>query len=192
MQPCRTGVSGQASAGIAMRYPTLLLMLCTLGAAERAWSQEVRPEPSIASPILLGSGLGVAAAIGGFLLGIAMDPDCDGGDFCIPMTPFATAATTGTVAMVVGVHLGNRRRGDFGKDLAAAAVTYGAGIGAAYLSRNSQGVVYFVLAAIPVAQLGVTVAVERATGRENAARRMRLLIYPDASGGWRVGSQIVF
>ena len=76
-------------------------------------------------------------------------------------------AIGGTTGLALGVHLGNRCRGNFLLGFLASAATWGAGIGiaAALYDGDDFTSAFVVLLALPIVQTGVTVAVERATGR---------------------------
>jgi hypothetical protein len=67
-----------------------------------------------------------------------------------------------SLAIPLGVHLGNGGRGDVGPGLAASLGIAAAGLGAAALSREGG-----VLLAIPVLQIAASIAIERHTAAGN-------------------------
>lgn len=123
------------------------------------------PEGSVGRAVGFGLLLGVAGFAGGALIGSAASDEClNADDICIPQAAFFGAAGGGTLGMAAGVHLGNRRRGKFLLDFLVAAAVWGTGIAIAAGSED-QDLRAAVLIAIPIVQLGTTVAVERSTGR---------------------------
>jgi hypothetical protein len=123
--------------------------------------------------------LGVAGFIaGGLAAGNAAVGDCE--DLGCLEAAFYGAAALGTVGVALGAHLGNGRRGDLLLDLATAAGIWVAGIGPILATGKGDGP-YAVAAfiGVPIAQVVVTAAVERARGRTKArARRADLSIIP--------------
>ena len=134
---------------------------------EREQEQRQPPEPSLARPILFGALLGTVGWAAGTATALAtFDPPCS--DFGCGFKEFLLGgAIGGTTGLSLGVHLGNRRRGNFLLDFLASAATWGAGIGvaAAVYDDTDFTSAFVVLLALPIIQTGVTVAVERATGR---------------------------
>jgi hypothetical protein len=98
---------------------------------------------------------------------------------------FYGAAIGGTAGMALGIHLGNRRRGNFLIDFVTAGAIWGGGmaLGSALHWRGEAPLI--ILTGIPIAQLAITTSVERANGRahdrESAAATVRIL--PAPGGG---------
>ena len=129
----------------------------------RQAGQAVPRRGSMGRAIGFGILLGAAGFVGGALIGDATSNECDGAqDICIPQAAFFGAAGGGTLGLTTGVHLGYRRRGNFLLDLLAAAAVWGTGIAIA-AGSDDEHLRAAVLVAIPVAQLGAAVLVERAS-----------------------------
>ena len=128
---------------------------------------------SVGGPIVGGMLLGGVGFIAGALVGAAIqnEPGCT--EFCNLEGAFYGAAAGGTSGMALGVHLGNRRRGNLGLDFLTAAGVWGAGFTLFLPLANADNneAALAVLIALPVVQLGATVAVERATGRSRSRPR---------------------
>jgi hypothetical protein len=103
--------------------------------------------------------LGAGGLIGGALIGQRFE-----GSPCEDriLGAFVGALAGESLAVPLGVHLGNRSRGDVGPVLAASLGIAGAGLGAAVLSREGG-----VLLAIPVLQIAASIAIERRTAAGN-------------------------
>lgn len=171
------------------------ICLVALPTCGRAQESDFPAEPSIYKPILYGAGLGIVGFVGGGALGSALDTGCDNtSDFCIEAGLALGAALAGTAGVSIGSHLGNRRRGTFWKVSAFSLLTWAAGIGSALaLSAVSDDAAYAMMITLPAIQLGVTVLVERKTGRDNEGRQRglaRLIVFaaPD-SRGVRLGAR---
>jgi uncharacterized membrane protein len=150
----------------------LLLVLC---GASVVRAQGVRPEPSVGAPVFGGVVLGAVGFFGGALIGHGSAGDCSG-EWC-DLGATALGALIGeTAGVTVGAHLGNRRRGNVGLDLlAAAGMTT---LGVIVLSRNDNSSAGELLLLVG-AQVGATVATERATGRANERKRgLKISIAP--------------
>jgi hypothetical protein len=119
---------------------------------------------SVRSAALLGSGIGAVGFVGGALLGRELIGCIEVEDGCSLDPMFYGAAGGGTLGMALGVHLGNRRQGNFGLDLLAASAVWATGILIGE-GIDDDGAASVVLVSLPLVQLGVTIAVERATGR---------------------------
>jgi len=103
--------------------------------------------------------LGAGGLIGGALIGQHLEgAPCED---CI-LGPFFGALAGESLAIPLGVHLGNRGRGDVGPALAASLGIAAAGLGAAVLSREGG-----VLLAIPVLQIAASIAIEHHTAAGN-------------------------
>jgi hypothetical protein len=157
--------------------------LCAQDSAN--WSTSSRPaEPDISSPTLGGIGMGLA----GFALGAYVGTraghnsgDC-GDDGCITQGLYG-AAIGGTFGLALGIHLGNRRRGNFLVDFAAAGGIWGAGMELGTLLHWRGQAPLVILTGIPIAQLMVTTSVERATGRKrDRAETAAIEFIPQARG----------
>jgi hypothetical protein len=127
--------------------------LPTTGA--RVPSEAVDAGKMILGGVLLGAG----GLIGGGLIGQHLEGSpCED---CI-IGPFFGALAGESLAIPLGVHLGNGRRGDVGPALAASLGIGAAGLGAALLSEKAA-----VLLAIPVLQIAASIAIERHTAAGN-------------------------
>jgi hypothetical protein len=108
--------------------------------------------------ILGGVALGAAGLFGGALVGDRFQrypcEDCIEGAF------YGALAGT-SLAIPVGVHLANHRRGKLGPAIAASLGIGALGLGAAAITDE-----WGVLLAIPVVQIGVSIGIERHTGRD--------------------------
>ena len=142
------------------------LVAGTLQPTPTVWPNQARQDQgSLAGAILLGGLLGAGGFAAGALIGSAASDECEHADaLCIEAAAFFGAAGGGTFGMALGVHLGNRRQGNLALDFLTAAAVWGAGIFAAILADSDRADVA-ILIAIPIVQLGATVAVERAAGR---------------------------
>jgi hypothetical protein len=120
-------------------------------------------EPDISSPVLGGVGFGLT----GFFLGawLGANSHCVGED-CRLEGAFYGAAVGGTAGMALGVHLGNRSRGNFGLDILTGAGVWAGGIVIGSATHWQGNAALFVLAGIPVVQLITTISVERNVGRQ--------------------------
>ena len=117
-------------------------------------------EPWIGWPILAGLGLGTAGWFAGALLALEIEENC-GGDFCFFDEVIFLGAATGTTGLALGVHLGNARRGDFLLDLGAAGAVWGVGY-LLFISSRDRDLAGPLAFGVPIAQLAITTAVERA------------------------------
>ena len=123
----------------------------------------------------LGGLAGVVSWVPGAMLGAAAyeaTHDNSHGDICGLVYIVWGGLIGATAGMAAGVHLANHRRGNLGADLLTAFGVGAAGlILAAAASKSDNGVPGIVWWAIPAAQVGFTVAVERWGER----RKRRLL-----------------
>lgn len=131
-------------------------------------------EPNVSHPLLAGAGLGAAGFLAGALVGYStVRSRCNQfpEDFCGLPESFYGAAIGGTFGMAVGVHLGNRRRGNLGVDFLTGAAIWAVGIGVVAASDwdGVAGVAAFI--AVPIAQLAATTAIERSIGRKHERAR---------------------
>ncbi|MGH7512433.1 MAG: hypothetical protein ACREOQ_05845 [Gemmatimonadales bacterium] len=168
-----------------MRTVTLLLAALTLSRAPLA-AQRIQPSPFARADLgsysrtdaarltgtrvpdevadagkMMGGGLllGAGGLIGGALIGHQFEGSpCED---CI-LGAFFGALVGESLAIPLGVHLGNGRRGDVGPALAASVGIAAAGLGAAALSRQ-----WGVLLAIPVLQIAASIGIERHTAAGN-------------------------
>jgi hypothetical protein len=136
-------------------------------------SHPVVPSQAIAatapgdSPLLILGGIigGAAGLYGGALAGYHLsggDRLC-GDDSCGLYAGILGAAVGEMALLPLGVHLANRRRGDYGLDLLASIAL---GVGGSALASTSDSSV--LLIAVPVVQLISVVLIERATSRSRA------------------------
>lgn len=132
-----------------------------------------RGEGSLIRSILFGALAGAGGFVAGGSLGSKFSDECDDAyDLCIEDGTILGAAGGGTLGMALGVHLGNDGRGSFGKDLLVASGIWAVGVALALgLSEASEETSVGILVAIPIVQLGATVAVERAAGRRRSAEQ---------------------
>jgi hypothetical protein len=123
--------------------------------------------------LLYGALAGAGGFAAGALVGGQLSDECDhSSELCIHPGTFVGAAAGGTLGLAWGVHVGNNRRGDWGKNFLVAAGVWALGITLAYgTARHDDETTVGILVAIPLVQLGVTTAVERAEGRRRSARR---------------------
>lgn len=156
--------------------------------------QDARPEPSIARPIVFGALLGAGSWVAGGLIGYQManTDSCAGDSFCGLGAFLLGAAIGGSSGVVVGMHVGNNRRGNFPLAWLTAAGIWAAGIGIGIAMDDgvaSSGGQEVVLVAIPVAQFAFTLIVERATGRSRARRNrgLGLAVVPRPDGRMGLG-----
>lgn len=123
---------------------------------------------SVGRAIGFGVLFGAAGFVAGALIGDAASDECDfSSDLCIAEAAFYGAAGGGTLGMAAGVHLGNHRQGNVLLDFLVAGAVWGTGIAIAF-GTDDDTTQLVTLIAIPVVQLGATVAVERATGRRRS------------------------
>jgi hypothetical protein len=119
------------------------------------------PDSVVDAGKMMGGGLllGAGGLIGGALIGHQFEGSpCED---CILGTFFGALAGE-SLAIPLGVHLGNGRRGDVGPALAASIGIAAAGLGAAAMSRQ-----WGVLLAIPVLQIAASIAIERHSAAGN-------------------------
>jgi hypothetical protein len=106
----------------------------------------------------------VGGAIGFFAFGFAgaliADSQADeGGDGFEALGGFVIGAVIGESLMLpLGVHVANKRRGDYALELLASAAIAGAGVGLT-AAMEDMGIVF--LPAIPIAQMAASIAIER-------------------------------
>ncbi len=174
----------------APRLPVLLLA-AALAAPPLAAQQRPSPLPVLAAPALLahaapgtasldareGGGLpllaasglvaGAAGALGGALAGLVAS--CAGredeNESCYLNSWLWGAAIGESLAVPVGVHLANGRRGSLGLSLLASAGLGALGLALLEETHYDPPGAVLVSAGIPLAQLVTTIAVERATAR---------------------------
>ena len=148
-------------------------------------------ERSVAGTIGTSVGLGLLGWLAGAFAGFAAAIVSDCEHECEIWGAFFGGAAGGTTGLALGAHLGNGRRGNFALDWLTAAAVWGAGISLALAAEEEEEVA--VLVAIPIVQLGVTVAVERATGRSRARRReARLFVVPQRDGRFALAASVSF
>jgi hypothetical protein len=133
--------------------------------------QERPDEGSLWASYGLAAGVGILGFVaGGYAALEATKDDC--AEFeCIDPALYG-AAIAGTIGVGIGAHLGNGRRGNVALDILTAAGIWGAGIGPLLIvgdPNNTYGTIMFVT--VPIAQVLVTTAVERAVGRSKARKR---------------------
>ena len=120
----------------------------------------IAPEPSVGWPIaggLLGGSVGFWAGL--FIAGSIADKNCDNEDLSCLLTGILAGAAIGeSVLLPVGIHLGNRRRGNFPLGLAASIGIAGLGVAATAATAEPA---FLVPAA--VGQMVVGVLLERRT-----------------------------
>src|SRR5262245_22689949 len=146
-----------------------------------------------AKPALLnGVGWGFPGFLVGALIGASVAGNCAGEEECKLEGAFYGAAAGGTLGLALGVHHGNRCRGNFALDFLTGAAVWGAGIGIVSASDwdNTVSVISFIT--IPVAQLASTVAVERAVGRSRARSRGPTVCVLPLAGGAELRGSVSF
>ena len=169
---------------------TLLLLSTTIGPSHARRITQVDLEPSVQeqgsalASFGAGLGLGLVGFTAGALAAFKMAEDCSSHEFCELAAAFYGAAAGGTFGMALGVHLGNKRRGNFAVDFVTGAAIWGAGIGLAAASDWDDTVTGVAFVMIPIAQLVSTVAFERAIGRSRSRRRrVNVSLVPRVDGG---------
>ena len=170
---------------------SLITLVAARGLAAQASAPPFTPkpfpaEPDVSAPIFAGAGLGmVGFGVGGLIAYSAFSNHCSHAfdDFCGLEEFFLGAAVGGTFGMAVGVHLGNRRRGNLAKDFLAGALVWGAGIGYLAATRWDSDFSTIVLFTNPILQLGVTTSVERSVGRKREQRQsLKVALVPRSHG----------
>ncbi len=115
-------------------------------------------------PVLGGLAAGAVGAGLGFLGGLAAYSACEGDEVCL-LPALAGAIIGETLALPLGVHLAEGRRGSYPLGALASAGVAAAGLGAMALVGNSGPPAQGIAVMIPVAQLAAAIAVERRTAR---------------------------
>jgi hypothetical protein len=125
---------------------------------------KLQPQPVPTGNMILGGLAGGAVGFFAFGYAGALLADRyadDGSDGWEALGGFAIGAVVGeSVLLPLGVHIANRRQGDFATSLLVSAGIAAAGIGLT-AAVEDMGIVF--LPAIPVAQLISTIAIERKT-----------------------------
>lgn len=171
--------------------PQILLALTLCGALTGTvattplQAQAIPAEPSFAKPILAGLGLGAVGFLGGAFAGSLFSKGCDGA-FCELGGAAGGALIGESAGMGLGVHLGNRQRGNLPLDLVTAA---GSATGALLLLNSSEEDEGRLLLLALAVQTTATVAVERISGRARE-RRAALSIAPTREGAIRIGVEV--
>jgi hypothetical protein len=138
-------------------------------------------EPEVGDVIAAGMGLGAVGVLAGGLAASLFASGCTG-DYCRLEAVVLGAGAAGTVGMAVGVHLGNRRRGNLALDVMVATAIWVPGVAVA-VSGAGEGGTLLLFVAMPVAQLAATVAVERAVGRSRlSAGEVSVSVLPSLDG----------
>ena len=180
--------------------PMLLATVPALGGAQHLspltlndQQETTQGQGSAGSSILAGIGLGLAGfAIGG-LTASGIASDCTSHELCQLEAAFYGAAAGGTFGMALGVHLGNKRRGNLALDFVTGAAIWGAGIGIAAASDWDDTVTPVAFVMIPIVQLVSTVAVERAVGQSRLRRqRSSVSLVPRVDGGAMLVGRVAF
>lgn len=149
------------------------------------------PWPSIGA----GVGLGLVGWGLGGLTGAVLSENCADheDDYCQLAAFLVGAAAGGTFGMALGVHLGNHRRGSLPLDFLTGALVWGTGIGIAAATGWDDAATTTAAITIPIAQLIVTVAVERATGRARARdNTVGVFVLPRPDGRMGLGTSVRF
>jgi hypothetical protein len=74
------------------------------------------------------------------------------------------SAIGSAIAVPVAVHLANQRRGSFGRTLGVSSLVAAVGLLGLFATSDSEAGLFFLLGA-PVAEVGISVAVEKSTTR---------------------------
>ncbi len=120
---------------------------------------EPSDEVPIGVPVALGlAGMIVGAAMGAGIGEAVAPSDCDGEFICIHAGAAIGGLVGEAVLLPVGVHLGNRSRGDFWSGLSTSIGVLAAGIGLTVLTDSAAPA-----ALLPFVQLIACVAAERKT-----------------------------
>lgn len=119
-------------------------------------------QPSVIRPVVGGLLLGGAGWFIGALAGLGIESAAEtcNTEMCFSGIVFG-GATGGTLGMALGIHLGNRRLGNYALDFVTAAAIWGAGVGV-YAASDKSGIGAAILAVgVPVTQMVATVIVEK-------------------------------
>ncbi len=123
--------------------------------------QNGQTKVSITRPIIGGILAGAIGFFGGAALGLAIEQGvgCDNTNEMCGLGGLILGAAIGEVLfMPVGIHLGNKRGGNFFLDTLSSIAVGAAGLGASALSKGSIGPF---LVVTPIIQIGITTIVER-------------------------------
>jgi hypothetical protein len=139
-----------------------------------------------------GLGLGFAGFLVGGFLGSAVASGCVQ-EYCQLEGAFYGAAALGTLGMAYGVHLSNDKRGSLPLDFLAGAGAWVTGIAIASAVGWDEEISNVMFVAIPVAQLAVTITVEKATTRSLMRREgLTLLLAPGSDGGFALAASVKY
>jgi hypothetical protein len=120
--------------------------------------------PAMAAGGLVGGALGLV--VFGYMGALIADNQADSGEDLAALGGFVVGGTIGEALMVpLGVHLVNRRRGNYGT---AALVSLGiaaGGVALALATEDQAPLPGVILVAIPIAQIASSIAIERSTSR---------------------------
>lgn len=119
----------------------------------------------MSSPVWGGIAFGAMGFIAGAYVGGRTTSNCFGEE-CGLERAFYGAAIGGTFGMALGVHVGNRNRGNLGLDFLTGAGVWGAGMLIGSATDWDGQAPLFILTAIPIFQMITTVHVERQVGRQ--------------------------
>lgn len=134
-----------------------LLLAPPVASAQEPGANGERPIVALAAAGLLGGAVG---AVGGGYLGALMASDQDE-DLDEVAAALAGAAVGEALLLPLGVHLADGRRGGYWSAALVSAGLAGAGVAAMAASGWNPPVVPIVLVVVPVAQVGLSIAIER-------------------------------
>ena len=119
--------------------------------------------PSMAAGGLVGGAIGLI--VFGYLGAVIAD-DPDSSEDLDALGGFVLGGALGEATMLpLGVHLVNRRQGNYAASMLASVGIVVAGLGLAFLTEDQAPLPGIILAAIPVAQLTSSIVIERRTSR---------------------------
>lgn len=137
-------------------------------------------------------GAGIGLSLAGFAAGAWIASAMASRDRKFEAAVYGMSAG-GTFGMALGVHLGNRRRGNLALNFLTGAVVLGAGIGIWAASNYDDTVGKVAVVTTPIVALVSTVAVERAVGRSRSRRGdIAVAVVPVVSGGAGLAVSVAF
>lgn len=129
--------------------------------------------------------LGLGGFFAGAYVGSRSANSCSGDD-CGLEGAFYGAAIGGTFGMALGVHVGNRSRGNLGYDALIGAAVWTGGMVLGSAAHWNGTAATYVLVGIPIVQMIATISIERAEGRRRDQKEQTgpsVSIIPRSHGG---------
>lgn len=150
-----------------LRHLVTLLGFATVLTASAHAQSSAAKRGTVGASVTGGITLGILGFALGGVVGNAV-ADCPVDHQCRTTGILLGAAAGGTLGMALGVHLGNKSRGDFFRSFITGAAVWAGGIGILALGGDGA-VLSLALVAVPVLQMVTMVAVERSTARQKEA-----------------------